>query len=177
MTAEPGFHRPFDTRRIGEPSSRETVEATTAECASIAAFLDVLSLQSLAAELEIARWSASGIAIEGRLRATATQACVVTLEPVQQVIDEPFRRTFLPPQAKAIEPKTVAEAEVVVAFDEDDPPDDLEGPVLDLGPILVEQLALALDPYPRAPGAKLDDNATTGDDSSPFAALSRLRRD
>jgi hypothetical protein len=58
--------------------------------------------------------------------------------------------------------------------------------VADLGEAVAEQLALALDPYPRAPGAELpaeaaeagseEGEATAPGPAAPFAALAGLRR-
>ena len=176
MSAEPSIHRPFDTRRLGSEAVLERIVADPGECRSIAAFLDILGVDRLEADLSIAPWGRSGVRIDGRLRAAVTQACVVTLDPVAQTIDQDFQLTFQPPQARAADPRTVAEAEVIVHFDEDDPPDPLEGPLLDLGPLIVEQLSLALDPYPRSEGAVLAESKAEGDAiQSPFAALSRLR--
>ncbi len=42
--------------------------------------------------------------------------------------------------------------------------------MIDLGEALAEQLALALDPYPRKPGAKLPSEASD-DGANPFSAL------
>jgi hypothetical protein len=51
---------------------------------------------------------------------------------------------------------------------------------IDLGEVVVEQLALTLDPYPRAPGAVFDPAALPGYEApeaevSPFAALVKLK--
>ena len=63
--------------------------------------------------------------------------------------------------------------------EDDDPeaPDDIPygGGSIDLGEAAAEQLALALDPYPRRPGAVLAET-TAAADRSPFAALARLQR-
>ena len=48
--------------------------------------------------------------------------------------------------------------------------------MLDLGEAAAEQLALALDPYPRAPGAALPEIADEAEAHRPFAALASLRR-
>ena len=47
-----------------------------------------------------------------------------------------------------------------------------DGSTIDLGEAATEQLALGLDPYPRKPGATLDDEADAPS-SSPFAVLRR----
>ena len=59
-------------------------------------------------------------------------------------------------------------------------PDDIDeipysGGTIDLGEAAAEQLALALDPYPRIDGAAMPD--FDGEDTGPFAALARRRTD
>lgn len=178
MTGAP-FSRLVDIRGIGAAGLRETVAADAGERAAVAADFGILALGRLEAAIVLSVWNRVGLKLDGRLLADAVQACVVTLEPVGEHIDQPFSLTFLPLEAQASEVRTVAEAEVVVDFDADDPPDPLVGPTLDLGAIVIEQLALALDPYPRAPGAELQ--AEIGDKvdapPSPFAALTRLKKD
>jgi len=176
MSTDLPFSRPFDTRRLGVTPMRETIVAGDEERQAVARFLGILGVDRLEAPLVIEPWSGQGLRIEGRLIADVAQACIVTLEPVPQRIDEPFERLFLPASARNAEPRTVAEAEVIVHFDEEDPPDTLEGPMLDLGAILVEQLALALEPYPRAEGATLPEDvaASPGHAESPFAGLARF---
>ncbi|MCX5493631.1 DUF177 domain-containing protein [Kaistia dalseonensis] len=172
------FSRIVDIARLGRGRTNEHLVADAEERRAIAKEFGILELTALEADLAIETWRRVGLKIEGRLRADAVQACVVTVEPVPEHIDQPFTLTFLPPEAMAKDPKTVAEAEVIVVFDEDDPPDELVGHTIDLGAIVTEQLALALDPYPRAPGAELPKGLGTHDEEegSPFAALSSLRQ-
>ncbi len=47
--------------------------------------------------------------------------------------------------------------------------------LLDLGEAAAEQLGLALDPYPRMPGAELP-SLDEEEEDRPFSALDRLRR-
>ena len=113
--------------------------------------------------------------LEARLGATVVQSCVVTLAPVRSRIDETVLRRFI------ADPRPVpeaAEAEI--------PEDDSEEPLgdeIDLLAVAEEALALALPPYPRAPGAELGDARFTApgtdpmsdDETRPFAALKHLR--
>lgn len=79
----------------------------------------------------------------GELDARVVQDCVVTLEPVSQSVREAFAVRFVPEGEET---------------DDDDPdsPDEVTygGGRLDLGEAAVEQLALALDPYPRSPSSE-----------------------
>lgn len=68
---------------------------------------------------------------------------------------------------------------MLIAPDAEDPPEPLTDGAVDAGEAIAEQLALELDPFPRAPGAvfKGFSSPREGDDRSggPFAALARLR--
>ena len=70
-------------------------------------------------------------------------------------------------------------AEVVIDPGAPDPPELLEGPTIDIGELAEEYFVLAIDPYPRAPGAALPadvvDDAESPKDS-PFAALAKLAK-
>ncbi len=113
--------------------------------------------------------------LEAKLGATVVQPCVVTLNPVTTRIDEPVERRFL------AKPPTVVEGSET-EMPEDDTQEPL-GDVIDLWALLLEALALALPPYPRAKGAELGDVRVTepgktplGDeDARPFAGLKGLR--
>jgi hypothetical protein len=57
-------------------------------------------------------------------------------------------------------------------------PDEIpsENGVVDLGEAVAEQLALALDPYPRAPGAAMpEETDDAAAERHPMAALAKLR--
>jgi len=72
------------------------------------------------------------------------------------------------------------EAEPVIVDHEalgDDPPDPLIGGAVDLGSVVSEHLTLALDPYPRKPGAQFVEPAAEDGVVSPFAQLRRPQND
>jgi hypothetical protein len=98
----------------------------------------------------------------------------VTFVPVSQEIDEPVDRIFLPASEQ---PKTgTTHAETFVDLEADEMPDYFEGHEVDLSEALVETVALALDPYPRAEGVSLADMDLPADepDDSPFGRLKSL---
>jgi uncharacterized metal-binding protein YceD (DUF177 family) len=146
------------------------VVATAAECAALARRFGILAIASLEADLALRPERDGAIRAEGRLAAEVTQACVVSLEPVAQHVAAPVSLRFLPPGA--------------VPDDDPEGPDEIEtdGDMLDLGEAVAEQLALALDPYPRRPEAALPPEATDAPEPepppapSPLAGLARLRR-
>lgn len=152
------------------------VTADATQLAAIAARLDITAVERLEAHLVLTRFR-GGMRVEGRLKAVAVQPCVVTFVPVSQTIDEPIDRIFLPaaeqPNAAATHPEMFVDLEA-------DIPDYFEGHEVDLAEPLIETLALALDPYPRAEGASLEGLDVPQDEPepSPFAGLkSLLERD
>ncbi|MBD0275271.1 MAG: DUF177 domain-containing protein, partial [Acetobacteraceae bacterium] len=139
----PEFSRPLSLGLVGPDGRREVLEADAAERAALARRFGIPAVESLRAELRLRPEADGAVRAEGRLAAEVVQSCVVTLEPVAQRVDEAVALRLLPAGA---EPR-----------DEPDGPDDIpsEDGVVDLGEAVAEQLALALDPYPRAPGAAL----------------------
>lgn len=167
---DPELHRPLAVAQIGASGRTVTVEADAAECAALARRMGIPAIHALSCRFRLVAGEAGAVQAEGELRARLLQDCVVSLEPFESELVEPFRLRFVP-AAEA------ADAE------EEDAPLDLEaddelpyhGGSIDLGEAVAEQLALALDPYPRKPGARLPDEAEAAPES-PFAALARLRR-
>jgi hypothetical protein len=95
---------------------------------------------------------------------------VVTLVEVPARIEEHFGRSYAPNS-------NVDELEVTIDFDGEDPPDPLVGGTIDIGEAAAEALALALDPYPRAPGAVFDSTATgTTERPNPFGVLATFKK-
>lgn len=158
------------------PNGRDiTVESTSEQRAALAELLGITAVEALSAKMKAVKFR-GGIRVEGRLVARITQPCVITFESVSQDIDEPIDRVFLPGANMDDGPET-ANKEIFVDLENDDPPDPLDGPELDLAPLVTETLALAIDPYPRAPGASVDDLGLAGDEAkvSAFDALRSLK--
>ena len=130
-------------------------------------------MDRLEARLVLSRFR-GGMRVLGRLKAVTVQACVVTFVPVPQQIDEPMERVFLP---AGEQPKSAsAHPEVFIDLESEELPDYFEGHEVDLSDAIIETLALALDPYPRAPGVSLADVGLPPEveEPSPFAELKAL---
>jgi uncharacterized metal-binding protein YceD (DUF177 family) len=142
--------------------------------AALAEQLKLVGIDSFDAELTVAPLR-GGIRALGRLVADIVQPSVVTFEPVSQHIDEQIDRVFLP-EAHAHKP--TPGSEVFIDLEDDDFPDHIDGPEVDLSALLIETLALAIDPYPRLPGENLNSlGIDLGNElSGPFAALKKLKK-
>ena len=169
------FSRPVSLARAGAASQAREIVATPEERARLARRLGLVSLDRLSARLAWRRQSTGVIRLEGELEAAVTQSCVVTLEPVAAEVTEGFVRHF-------VRAAPAAEPEVVVDPEADDPPEPLGDGLVDLGEIVVQQLALARDPYPRAAGSTLPAAlagepavAEPADAEGPFRVLAGLK--
>jgi len=157
MTQE--LQRPVAADRIGPAGLDVVVEAAADELAGLTRRMHIPAVESLRVEFHLMRLTEATILAEGRLQARVVQTCVVSLEDFPAVIDETFRVRFVPEGQESDDPDPEADDEIGYA-----------GGMLDLGEAAAEQLALTLDPYPRAPGAELPEIDAEAPDH-PFAAL------
>ncbi|MGB8275978.1 MAG: DUF177 domain-containing protein [Alphaproteobacteria bacterium] len=169
----PEFSRTIDVARMEEDEGRFEIAANPSEREALARRFGLLELASLTADVRVKRCAGGTVRVDIELEGDVVQACVVTLQPVASHVKEKASALFAP------------EAEVAVDIDlsggAEDIPEPLADTVIDIGELTAQYFALALDPYPRAPGvrfeeyaagpAEKDDEAAAG----PFAALARLR--
>jgi uncharacterized metal-binding protein YceD (DUF177 family) len=160
--------RPVRIEGVGPAHSKLRVAPTPEELRALAEVNGLEAVERLAVELELVREGRSTLRVRGRLEADVVYSCVVTLEPVpghvSEEIDVRFRDgpSFDAPGGE-------------VSMEAEDPPEPAPGGMADVGAIVAEYLTLGLDPYPRAPGASLDDMAPRPARESPFAALRQLK--
>lgn len=153
------------------------IVANDAERAALAELNSLVAIPALSAKLRVKRLRGDGLEVEGEVRAIIRQNCVVTLEPFDAEIVAPLHLRFAPPPEENAR-RRARETEVSeheIDFSGEDPPDPLIGGVVDLGVCVSEFLTLALDPYPRKPGAQFSEPAPAVDaETSPFAKLRTL---
>jgi uncharacterized metal-binding protein YceD (DUF177 family) len=136
--------------------------------AILARHVGVLALTALRARLKVTPMGKGGVLVEGELDATVRQSCVVSLEAFDAELRDVISVRFAPEVANA--------PGAVVELGADDPPDPLVNGAIDLAAVVTEFLALAIDPYPRKPGAVFVPLAGPKDKgASPFAALEKLK--
>ncbi len=169
----PEFSRPVTPPKEGARMA-VSERARKSERTALAERFGVLGVDSFAVT---AKLSAQGgeVLLTGAVSASLTQRCVVSMEPTATRLEEQIERRFTPggrmKESKNFDPE-----------DEDSP--ELLTEEIDVGEIAAETAVLAIDPYPRAddaaleqrfaapPGAKpLDDDAV-----KPFAGLEALKR-
>ncbi|MCF8468668.1 MAG: DUF177 domain-containing protein [Sneathiella sp.] len=176
-----GFTRLINVERAGRDAIQFDVEATEEECRALAERLDILGVSDVRAVGSLARQDASGqIALTAHLTANAVQACVVTLEPVPQEIDVEFTVFYTFDKDDLADDE---EVEKVIGLEDEDPPELIVNNRINLADMISEQIALALEPYPRSRNLSDDEQPegvdTAADDKShevhrPFANLRDL---
>ena len=112
-----------------------------------------------------------GVHVAGQVKARVGQTCVVTLEPLENDLDEPINLLFAPPLDTAAKDDGADHK----AGDKEPPEPLIEGRV-DLGAIATEFLLLGIDPYPRKAGAEFAAVKTADDSARPFAVLEALKK-
>ncbi|WP_421724079.1 DUF177 domain-containing protein [Bauldia sp.] len=170
---------------IAAPILIDTVPATghhlritpaNAERRAIAEAYGLKDVKAFVADVDLIREDRDTVLLEGHVVATIVQACVVSLEPVEQIIDEQFTvRIAAADSPKAPKPDRPG-AEVHVDPDVEVPEISEDGRI-NVGALVLEYFALAIDPYPRAAGAEVPDSfrdAAKDESDSPFAALSKI---
>lgn len=164
------FARPVRIDTLGEEDRAIALEADAGERAALARRFDLIALDRLEADLRVRRMG-EAVRVEGEVRATLAQACVVSGEPLAQTVSVPLALRFVP------ETQIAAHEEVELDADDCDTIG-YDGAAVDLGEAAAETLYLALDPFPRAPGADaaLAAAGVLGEgEAGPFAALKGLR--
>jgi hypothetical protein len=160
---ENGLHREIEA----DPVARQAM-------AEAAGLREILSVQ---AALDVTPQSGGRVHVGGHVRARIGQTCVVTLDPIENDIDEPIDLIFAPPEqipqlADLVDEAVERGAEIA------DPPEPIVNGVIDLGRLATDALFLGIDPYPRRPDAVFEPPAVAADpEDHPFAALKALQVD
>ena len=136
----------------------------------VAGLSTVRELTSLSAAFDLIRQGAR-VHVTGRVTAKVGQTCVVTLEPIENDVDEHVDLLFAPTPAEA----EAHGREIEVKLDQE-PPEPLTGGTVDLGALATEFLVLGIDPYPRKPGAEFAPLKVGDDGPRHFAALEALKK-
>ena len=166
----------YNLARLGNAGDVVTITADDAQRAAIAKWAGIVSLEGFAAKVEISKQGSTRFALAYHLSADLTQACVVTLEPVQSHMDHRFGRELLFTGPARHRPSTDDSAPALVLEGEEEAPEEIESLHYDLAGPALEEFVLALEPYPRRPGVEFAPQTDEADrPESPFAVLKGLK--
>jgi uncharacterized metal-binding protein YceD (DUF177 family) len=143
--------------------------------ADIAELAGLVALPRLGASFDVTPHGRSGLHLVGRVSATVGQTCSVTLEPIENEVDETVDLVFVPAAAQPggeEDGEDGKEVEILLL----DAPEALVDGVVDLGAVAAEFLILGIDPYPRKRGSVFQAPTVGEDTAQPFAALAALKK-
>ena len=167
------------TFRIDELKDGEqrSIEVNAGERSRIISLLDLVALDRLHFVFLVQRRGQGHLSLHGTLTAAVTQTCVVSLEPVASTLDVPVEIEFWPERLIADRAETINAAASHSTLDWPEPIVDNK---IDLGPVIYETLATALDPYPKREGVSFEWSGEPAEAANlpkvnPFAALKHLK--
>jgi uncharacterized metal-binding protein YceD (DUF177 family) len=168
---------PVMVAQIPETGLHRDIEASAAERAAMAELAGLREILAATASFDVTPQGEGRFHVGGQVRARVGQTCVVTLEPVENDIDEEVDLIFAPPEQIPDLAELVDEAaasEVAIP----DPPEPIVNGFIDLGRLATDALFLGIDPHPRRPDAVFEPPAEAIDpEAHPFAALKALKLD
>jgi uncharacterized metal-binding protein YceD (DUF177 family) len=175
MTDALPLSHPYNLARLGNAGDDVRFAADAEQCAAIAGWSNVLSLEKLEVRVRVRKLGATRFGLDFTLDADVTQACVVTLEPVPAHIDHHFVRELQftgPTRHKG----PVDDSEVVLDLAKDEGPEEIQSLHYDLAAPVLEEYVLALEPYPRCPGVEFAPKSEASErPENPFAVLKSLK--
>ena len=159
------WHHVVKASNVPEAGIDVSIDADPEECAATAQRLGVSEIRALSLDVSVKPWRKGGLRVDGGVRGHVTQPCVVTLEPVEELVEESFKALFA---AESETARVFADAEIVIdAMEDDDPPEALNRGEVDVCQIAIEHLALGINPYPRKDGVSLEDELPSQDGEVP----------
>lgn len=181
------FSRFINCGKLASGGRTYAIEANSQERAALQKRLAIESLKFLTAEFDVSQGKGGLIVLKGRLKASVTQTCIISLKPVISDIDITIERTFSETAKPywGMESEPDEEGKLIGGGQEAEqaePPEPLENGGIDLGEVATEELAIELNPFPRLPGVELQDSFGMGggyqpeEVKNPFAVLEKLKK-
>jgi uncharacterized metal-binding protein YceD (DUF177 family) len=176
MTNKPDpWSVPVTVAQIPETGLHRDIEAGPAAREAMAELADLREVLSASASLDVTPKGGGRFHVAGRVRARVGQICVVTLDPIENDIDEEIDLIFAPPE-QIPELSTLVDESAESGDEIPDPPEPIVNGVIDLGRLATDALFLGIDPHPRRPDAVFEPPLVTEDpEDHPFAALKALQ--
>ncbi len=162
LPKDPWRGAPVIVAQIPEAGLHREIEADAAALKAIAEIGGLREVVSARAAFDLTVKSDGKVHVTGRVVARVGQDCVVTLDPIENEIDEQVDLIFAPPEQ-------IPQLADLVDDDSDDdvempdPPEPIINGQIQLGRIATDALFLGIDPYPRKEGAVFETEAEAED--------------
>ena len=154
-----------DPRSFSRTASQE-------ECATITELFGDVECRALRTRYELRPLAPGRYRMSGDVQARIGLICGVTLEPIEQLIDQHFDVEFRRGARRDMELEPDFNA-----LDDDEPEPIVQG-LIEAGRFICEVVASEIDPFPRADNVELE-RSEAGDQQAPrnpFAVLQHLKK-
>ncbi|MBR0695876.1 DUF177 domain-containing protein [Bradyrhizobium lablabi] len=166
---------PVNVAQIPETGLHREIEADSAVRRAMAEIAGLREIISAHASFNVTPRRDGRFHVGGHVKARIGQTCVVTLDPIENDIDEPIDLIFAPPEQIPQMADLIDDAEGEGGKTLD-PPEPIVNGFIDIGRLATDALFLGIDPYPRKPEAVFESMVEVRDpEDHPFAALEALR--
>ncbi len=170
LNAKAEFSRPFQVEDLQDGDVTLDLTADEAELAGLQARYGVDALTDVSAKLSLSAQPEGSVKVSGSVSAGLRQTCIVSLEPVEETIAEDISVLYLP--AGVEEPQDDGDFELDY--------ETFDGLTIELGEMVAQQIAGAINPYPRRAGVEFGNQGQLGDNAgeerdNPFAVLQALK--
>ncbi len=166
---------PVSVRSLPAKGIRVHICANQRECAHLAKNHALVEVKSCEGKFHIFPWKKRGVRIKGLLQARIIQLCVITLEPLENILHENIEVVFVPEDSNLLKPKILEDTgELFLDAEGQDTPEVFYGDKIDIGAIMEEFLELSINHYPRKEGVKMriiENGEKSEQKLSPFSVL------
>lgn len=164
---------PVNVMRLPAKGLAVRLEADEAQRAALAAAHGLLAVERFGFELTVKPWQRQGVHVTGKVSASIVQSCVVTLAPVAARIEEDVSALYVPEGSRLDRLPEIQGGEMILEAESADPPETFQGNSIDVGAAAEEFFSLAVDSYPRAPGAALPAETASRQEEEPKGPLAQ----
>ncbi|WP_455466780.1 DUF177 domain-containing protein [Bartonella sp. B39] len=166
---------PISVRSLPAKGINVYICAKQRECAHLAKNHDLVEVKFCEGKFHIFPWKKRGVRIKGLLRACIIQLCVVTLEPLENILCENIDVVLVPADSNLIKPKISEDTgELFLDAEGLDTPEVFYGDKIDIGAVMEEFFELSINHYPRKEGARIrmiENLEESEQNLSPFSVL------
>ena len=162
----------IDLSGLSHAGEEFVITPNSGQRARLAEWAGIDVVDHFESRVELHKLSSTEFRYHAQVRADIAQSCVVTLEPVRSHLEFEFSREL---QLVRTAPRVIAE-NIAPEPADDNVPELIMDTNYDIAAPLLEEFALAIDPYPRAPGASFrPEPDMEGERESPFAVLKGMK--
>lgn len=174
MSKPAPFEHFYDLSDLSAAGAEVTIELKPDQRAKLAAWLDIDGVEKFTGVVTLRKLAMNRYRYDAQMTCDLIQPSVVTLEPLRTHIEERFTRELH--VAHRLRRDIAEDEELTLAAGDDDAPEEIESSKYDLAGPLLEELSLAMDPYPKAPGEVFNPpEPPDARPESPFAVLKKLK--